>query len=107
MTEPRYRLTESFMAQVYAAKTGKDQAEAAEACAVFLSISQAMIPILARALEATERDAHILDLRGKKTDGKAITWKVISLRVGLSRTAVHDAIKRHTLARRAAWRAAS
>lgn len=108
MSEPQFRLTQAFLAQVYAAKTGKDQAEAAEACAVFLSISQAMIPMLARALEATERDAKILDLRGKRTeDGKQITGQIIALRLGVSRKHVFEAIRRHQLARRAALRKVS
>lgn len=106
MTDPRFRLTEAFMAQVYAARTGKDQSEAAEACAVFLAISQAMIPMLARALEATERDAKILDLRGKMVDGKPVAWRVIALRMGISRVGVYDAVKRHQRARREALRRA-
>lgn len=102
-----YRLTEEFLARCYAAKTGKDQAESAEACAVFLAISQAMIPMLARALEQVEQDAKILDLRGKKADGRPMTASIIALRLNMHRQRVFEAVRRHQMARRAALKAVS
>ena len=102
MTDPRFRLTEQFMARCYAARTGAEESEAAEACAVFLSISQAMVPMLARALEAVEADAKILDLRGKSADGKPMTATIIAMRLKVHRATVFEAIRRHQKARRAA-----
>lgn len=102
MTDPRFRLTESFMAQVYAAQTGAELAEAAKAVSYFLAISQAMALITAASLEQNESDAKAFDLRAKKIDGKPITATIIALRLGRSRAAVFNAIKRHQERRRAA-----
>ena len=106
MAQPRFHLTEAFLAQAFAAKAGMDQREATEACAVFIAISEAMGLITAARLEAVERDAKILDLRGTVVDGKPVTCRVIALRLGMSRVAVHEAIRRHQRARREVLRRA-
>ncbi len=101
MNQPRFHLTESFLAQAFAAKAGVDQAEAAEACAVFISLSEAMGLITAARLEAVERDAHVLHLAGQ-----GIPRATIALRIGLARSKVFEAIRRHQKARREALRRA-
>jgi hypothetical protein len=96
-----YHLTEAFMAQAYAAKAGVDQTEAAEAVAVFLSISQAMVLITTQRLDAVERDARALQLAGQ-----GVPRVAIALRLGVDRATVFRAIRDHQKARRAALRMA-
>ncbi len=96
-----YALTEAFLAQCFAAKTGADREAAVQATAAFLEISQAMALITAQRLEAAERDAHILHLAGQ-----AIPRTTIAMRMNISRVAVYDAIRRHQEARRTALRVA-
>ena len=94
-----YHLTEQFMAQAYAAKTGVDLKAAAEAVALFLSISRAMTLITSQRLEAVERDAHALHLAGQ-----GVPRVTIALRLGVDRATVFRAIREHQKARREALR---
>lgn len=96
-----YALTEAFLAQCFAAKTGVDREAAIQATAVFLEISQAMALITVQRLETAEQDAHILHLAGQ-----GVPRATIAIRVGKARSKVFEALKRHQEARRAALRAA-
>ena len=96
-----YRLTEQFLAQCYQAKFPGDAERAADVAAWFIAVSTHAGISTVALLEARERDAHVLHLAGQ-----AIPRATIALRVGLSRVAVYDAIKRQQKARRAALRLA-
>lgn len=102
MTEPRFRLTEAFMAKCYAAKRGCDEAEAMEAVVALVSIELAFLDLFPRIMESRERDSRMLELVGQ-----GIPRVTVAMRMSVSRKTLHQNLKGLMDARRSALRAAS
>lgn len=94
-----YRLTAEFLTKCLEARTGLDRERAIAATAAFLDLSLAMQLLPLSRLEAMERDAHILYLAGE-----GLPRVTIALRLGMARSMVFEALRRHQRARREALR---